>query len=260
MAKTYKKISGTWYPIKKIYKRISGAWSEVKKLYKKVSGTWQVVHSGAYEYTFTANTSNVDFAALIGASAVADNTDFIITVNSGVTISGTVGTTGANNNSDTLVAGSVGTRTCNNSQYADGRAVSVTYNSNAETINSLAYTKYAKYYTGNGGTGGTGNDALNLSGLSGKNITIINNGTIIGGNGGAGGMGAKNARVQATACDYLYQRACGIGGSGGTGGSGIYNPNGNSITMVGNSASNGSTGASGANGWTYFMLNSGCSS
>ncbi len=81
MAKTYKKISGTWYPIKKIYKRISGAWGEVKKLYKKVSGTWQVVHSGAYEYTFTANASNVDFAALIGTSAVANNTDFLITVN-----------------------------------------------------------------------------------------------------------------------------------------------------------------------------------
>ena len=33
MAKTYKKISGSWYPIKKIFKRISGSWYEIKKLY-----------------------------------------------------------------------------------------------------------------------------------------------------------------------------------------------------------------------------------
>jgi len=262
MAKTYKKISGTWYPIKKIFKRISGTWSEVKKLYKKVSGIWQVVHSGAYEYTFTANASNVDFATLIGAANVSNYTDFKITVNSGVTISGTTGTTGANNNSDTLATGSVGTRICTNSQWADGRTVSLNYDVHADG-SSLGATLYSTYYTGTGGTGGTGNHALNLSGLSGKNITIINSGTIIGGIGGAGGMGAKNARAYVgnfqSQC-VNFARACALGGSGGSGGYGISNPNGNILSVTGNSASNGSTGAAGAFGWDYFEIDSsGCS-
>lgn len=124
MAKTYKKISGTWYPIKKIFKRISGAWSEIKKLYKKVSGTWQVVHSGAAEYTFTASyTGTVTLATLLDAATISANTDFIINVPAGMTITGPAGAAGA--------AGGV---------------------------------------------------AFNFTGVTGKNITIKNLGTIKGGN------------------------------------------------------------------------------
>ena len=214
MAKTYKKISGTWYPIKKIFKRIGGTWSEIKKLYKKVNGTWQVVHTGAYEYTFTANASNVNFATLIGAAAVANNTDFIITINAGVTLSGTVGVAGANNASTAFAFGNVGTRVCKDSAYADGRTRSIPYSSCPQGA------VYADYYTGNGGTGGNGSIALDLSGMSGKNITIINNGVIQGGNGGIGGIGAIQARASdivtfvGCSCGLPRYRICGTSGNG----------------------------------------------
>lgn len=249
MAKTYKKIGGTWYPIKKIFKRISGAWSEVKKLYKKVSGTWQVVHSGAYEYTFTANASNVNFATLIGSSAVANNTDFIITINSGVTLSGTVGVAGANNASTAFATGNVGTRVCKNSQYTDGRTHSFSYSAIPNTVWSGK-----EYYTGNGGTGGTGATALDISGMSGKKITIINNGTIVGGTGGNGGIGAAQVRNYNTVtiggllCGAGRARLCGISGSGGSGGSGLNN-GANTVSVTGNSPINGTTGVAGAYGW-----------
>lgn len=222
MAKTYKKISGTWYPIKKIYKRISGAWSEVKKLYKKVSGTWQVVHSSVYEYTFTANASNVDFATLIGASAVANNTDFKITINSGVMISGTDGVAGANNTSKAYLIGNV-VRAC------------------LGTDAGAFY--YPQYFTGNGGNGGNGNIALSFAGMSGKNITIVNNGTIRGGNGGSGGCGASDyAGFSAGSGAAKAHITCGISGSAGSGNVAIYNPNGNAISISANSPINGSSG------------------
>lgn len=244
MAKTYKKISGTWYPIKKIFKRISGTWSEVKKLYKKISGTWQVVHSGAYEYTFTANASNVNFATLIGATAVANNDEFIITVNSGVTISGTNGVTGANNNSDTYVAGSVGTRVCKDSVH-NGAAISLTYN-----IYASKYSQYKYYFTGTGGTGGGGNIALDLSGMSGKKVTIINNGTILGGNGGNGGMGSKNVKSYGSVSCGEQNKACALGGNGGSGGSGVNNGS-NTVSISGNSPITGSSGVGGGYGWDF---------
>lgn len=258
MAKTYKKISGTWYPIKKIFKRISGSWYEVKKLYKKVSGTWQLVHTGVFEYTFSANASNVDFATLIGASNVANYTDFKITINSGITVSGTDGITGANNSSAVTAIGNAGTRTCRDSITTAG------------TIKSFSYTnypansvQYRRYHTGNGGTGGNGNVALSFSGMSGKNISVINNGTIRGGNGGNGGMGALQVRtstieeINDVGCG-AYSIVCGLNGSAGNGGLAIANGT-NTVNISGNSPINGSGGAVASTPWAKFnQETSGC--
>jgi len=253
MAKTYKKISSTWYPIKKIFKRISGTWSEVKKLYKKASGTWQVVHSSAYEYTFTANAANVDFATLIGASNVANNTEFKITINSGVTIYGTNGVVGANNGSMSNIHGAFGARYC----YATWCAgyMTVYYDVIRDALCEASYTYASYYFTGNGGTGSNGNNAISFAGMSGKTITITNNGAIIGGNGGAGGMGASLATANyPTGIAGGYGMACALGGAGGVGASAIVNGS-NTVSVLNNQPIQGNNGATGPNGHSVVNAN-----
>jgi len=210
MAKTYKRISGTWYPIKKIFKRISGTWSEVKKLYKKVSGAWQVVHSGAAEYTFassiTATTSTGILLSSYLAPASAD--EFTFTVNNGVTLSGMTGATGGKGRDGGC---SIGFDNCTgygeNGQGEDGYA---------------------------GGVGGSG---INFTGFSGKKVTFYNYGVMRGGTGGTGGQGG----------DCLGQLSSdrGCGGGGGGGGAAFINNGGVTIVMAAGTYIAGGAGATG---------------
>lgn len=238
MAKTYKKISGTWYPIKKIFKRISGTWNEVKKLYKKISGTWQVVHSGAVEYTFVSSITATDANGILLSSYVnpTSSDEFIITINSGVVLSGSDGVQGANNASSAYATYYAGATACKDSLYTDGRLV----NHNAGTLIR---------FSGTGGNGGNGNPALNLSGFGGKKVTIINNGTLRGGNGGNGGQGALTSRDVVTIGSTIL---CASSGNGGTGGLGLYNPSGATIVLQGNTPINGTNGTYGVYGWTRY--------
>lgn len=117
----YSNISGTWKKVSKVFNNVSGTWREVKKAFTNVGGTWKQVHSGAAEFTFATNQAwnrAITMADMYDATTIANNTDFVITVNAGVTIQPTVDT------------------------YA-----------------------------------------FDFSGVSGKTITIVNNGTIKGGNG-----------------------------------------------------------------------------
>lgn len=227
MAKTYKKISGAWYPIKKIFERISGTWREIKKLYKKVSGTWMQVHSGALEYTFGTSITATSSTGILLSNYVnpASADEFVITINSGVSLigkSGVTGATGATASCATMMAN------CRGSQYGNG---------------------------GNGGTGGTGYPAIDFTGFSGKKVTFVNNGTIKGGNGGNGGKGG----VSFTAPNYSLHLSC--GGAGGAGGVWYYGNDGVTITWSSGTAysgSTGSTGSAGANGFASCCSSCGC--
>lgn len=215
MAKIYKKISGTWYPIKKIFKRIDGAWSEIKKLYKKVNGTWKVVHSGAYEYTFTGSitagsSTGIPLSNYINPT-LAD--EFIITVNSGVILMGINGGTG-----------STGTST---PAYNVGIAPTA------------------------GGTGIVGGYCIDFTGFGGKKITFVNNGTIKGGNGGNGGNGGKGYE---TFCSGILWNGA-IGGAGGAGGEYAYNPNSATLVFSNIAPINGSSGLTGATGGRTYENN-----
>lgn len=220
MAKTYKKISGTWTPIKYIWKNIGGTWTKLKKAYKKVSGTWQQVYSGTVYYTFTSSitataTTGIPLSSYVNPD---DADEFVITVNSGVVLSGKTGTTGAHgfNNTD---ARSI--NNCHGTQYGNG---------------------------GNGGTGGTGYYGIDFTGFSGKTVNITNNGTIKTGNGGNGGNGG-NAYSDGSAGNDCVPTYGGCGGAGGAGGSTWnYNSSGVTINVSGNSPTTGTVGATGTAG------------
>ena len=220
MAKTYKKISGTWTAVKKIFKNIGGTWSEIKKAYKKVSGSWYQVHSGALEYTFdTSITATATTGILLSDyvnPALAD--EFVITVNSGVILKGKDGLSGAN--------GVPSSSNCHGTYTGNG---------------------------GNGKVGGIGYSGINYTGFSGKKITWINSGTIAGGNGGRGGNGS--ACTGAICCSVSYG---GCGGSGGNGGLSYYANSGVDISYIGNSATSGANGASGSSNSSVCYYSDNC--
>ena len=238
MAKTYKKINGTWQPIKYIWKNINGTWTKLKKGYKKVSGTWQVVYAASeVKYTFTTSITASTSTGILLKSYVnpADADEFIITVNSGVTLSGRAGSTGP--------AG------------VNGGG----YNTMCGNMRTNCHGTNGRGYGGNGGSGGAGGYGIDFTGFSGKKITIINNGTIKGGNGGNGGKGGDCAPNQGpTGCVMGSYKYGGCGGSGGSGGAWGYNTNGVTISVSGNAPTSGASGASGASGRTEYCYYSSC--
>lgn len=133
-----------------------------KVVYNGITG-----FSKGFSYVFSANTSNVNFATLIGATNVNNNTTFNITINAGVTLSGS-------NGSDA---------------YSDGGGCSCwmqggydEYGNYTGDVCCPGYDIPGNYYPATNGL-----PAIDFSGMSGKTINIINNGTIRGGNGGVGG-------------------------------------------------------------------------
>lgn len=185
----------------------AGIWKDVKEQWKNVDGTWKSVYTSVKTYTFT---SSLLLQTNLLSSFVDPNSSdvFEITINAGVTLSGPKGSTGS--------TGSNGT-------------------------NGIGHpTGYP------GGTGGAGGYVLDLNGFSGKTITFINNGTIIGGAGGTGGRGGNAGKWGSGTSTTYYS-----GGAGGNGGGGAWpfkNTSGVTKSVTINSTQRGSTGSTGANG------------
>lgn len=233
MAKTYKKIAGVWTPIKKIFKNIAGTWTEVKKAYKKVDGVWKQVHSGATEFTFSSSITATASTGILLSSYVNPNSsdEFIITVNSGVNLLGKTGTTGTNGSNLGSCNFWTSVSNCRGKYYGQGT---------------------------NGGTGGVGGKAIDLTGFSGKTVTINNSGTIKGGTGGKGGNGG-NALSGGYACGSQITSYGGCGGAGGVGGVALYGTAGVTLTVTGNAVKTGNTGASGSAGTNGIFRDGDCS-
>jgi len=192
-AKTYKKVGGTW------------TWYKLKKVYKKVGGTWQVVHTGTIAYTFTSSITASTSTGILLSSYVnpALGTDFKITVNSGVILSGMTGVTGA-------TCGAAGTAGgtgidfsgfsgkniifINNGIIKGGNGgngatgcTGITYSSGDSCCPGACYSTNVGGPGGAGGAGGTGGPWTTTSAI--PSLTI--NGTVI--NGSAGATGATGA-------------------------------------------------------------------
>lgn len=244
----YSKISGLWKENKTLYTKISGVWKKVSFAHAKVSGIWKNVFTDEYVYTFTANASNVNFATLIGAENVSKYTKFKIIVNPGVTISGATGANGANG-SGTATYQYAASRYCKDSKYTDGRLIY--HNSNSANGNMTAFSS-------NGQNGTIGTSAFNFSGMSGKTINLINNGTIKGGNGGNGGVGNSPSVYNYvdpqfcspsegyTTCAYSGAGAAGVSASD------AVISGSNTLISSGNPFVAGNAGAAGATAWNYY--------
>ena len=132
MANTYGKVSGTFQEADQVYGKVSGTWEEVDEVYAKASGTWELVFSafeataystlssgsGTFSVPDQANAIHIQFAVGAGGggfrgasydkaggeSAGAGGgsggyvSDQIYTVSSGETISYSIGSGGAANN------------------------------------------------------------------------------------------------------------------------------------------------------------------
>jgi hypothetical protein len=190
---------------------VLGTWKKVLKIWARVAGVWKLVSPDAYTFTFTANASNVNMLTAIGATNIANYAKINVVIPSGITISGVAGVAG--------VAGAVG----------------------SATVRANCHTSKA----GNGGNGTNatnGSPCMDFSGITGKQIKIINNGVVQCPNGANGGNGGAPVYIS---CTTTYG---GCGGTAGVAGKAVYNPNGNSITWVGNEAVKGTDGVAGAHG------------
>lgn len=145
----------------------------VRELFEKPSGRITMSNgygkSNVFYYTFSTNATNVDLSAtLISAGWNADS-EVVVTINSGVYISGT-----STSNPALLVTNSFPKGiTLNNNGYIIGMGGAGGNGSN--------------YYSSGGGSGGTDGGAGGTAFKTLAAITVVNNGTIAGGGGGGGG-------------------------------------------------------------------------
>jgi hypothetical protein len=91
----FSNISGTWKKVSKVFNNVSGTWKEAKALYANVSGTWKQLHSSAAQFTYTSsqptNGRSIVLTDIFDAATIAANTNFVITVNAGVTLGTSTG-------------------------------------------------------------------------------------------------------------------------------------------------------------------------
>ena len=219
--------------------------------------------------TLSSNTNNYTLTVGSIPGYVAGNTDVILVVNSGVTVSSTSTAsaalliTGLNsadtvtiNNSGTIVGagGAVGT---NNNGGAAARPYPGNYVGSFVTPNfangylgtgyatgpgaggsTPGYNNYGG--SGTGGAGSPGGPAISLS--SNTLLTINNSGTIVGGGGGAGGQAGNNAG----------------GGAGGNGGYVLeYAGTRPAVTLINTAAGLVASGGGASGGWGNRSANDG---
>lgn len=202
------KVSGAWTDAKP-HVKVGGTWTRVKKAYSKAGGSWDLTYE--YESVYTLNTGEqvgtIDFDAL----ALDRHHNVRVVVPSGAT----------------LVAPSTST-------YAIKTGTS--HNAKITLENNGAI--YGRGGNGGGGgyrvsgsnspsptAGANGGSAIHIE----SNITLINNGTILGGGGGGGGGEGT----------YTYRHAGGGGGGGGA----PYGTGGAGRTTNGSSPRQGAAGA-----------------
>ena len=96
MAKMFKKVNGVWKPLT-LSKNIDGTFKKIKKVFRKIDGVWRPIHSGVVEFTFASSITATTPTGILLSDYIDPNSadEFVITVNSGVTLSGMTGTTGA---------------------------------------------------------------------------------------------------------------------------------------------------------------------
>lgn len=199
-----------------LYKNVSGTWKSILNLFTNVSGAWRQV--------------GTLYKRVAGVWKPIHKETYVYTFTANA----------SNVNFATLVGSTIYNR------YTNFRVI---VNSGVTVSGTNGTTGATGACSTNGGIGGAGNYALNFSGMSGKTIAVVNNGTIRGGNGGTGGQGGAACAcgyvgcTENCRCEDVTQNA-GYGGAGGAGQTGIYNGT-NTVTVTGNAAISGTTGATG---------------
>ena len=223
MADLYVNNGGTWTSVNQPYVHTSGSFSPTKAVYVNKDGTWVQVFF-RFTTTISSNTSNYNLrdAAISAGWNGTSKLNASVSINSGVTVSGT-----GNNVSAAIILSGLVTNsivTINNNGTVVGSGGSAGYktsNSNAVSypgnyVGSFVTPTFANGYDGSGyptgpgaggstpgynyssggtspnaGSGTAGGSALYLA----SNISLIinNNGTFVGGGGGAGGQAGNNA-------------------------------------------------------------------
>lgn len=192
----YVNNSSTWTPPKAIYVKNSGSWASAKNVYINDSGFWYPMFT---TYAITASSSNLNLYTALGSPTSPITA--VVTINSGVTISG-------------------------------GSSASYALNITGFPSGSLIYLVNNGTIVGKGGNGGArvsgaGGQGASKPGLPGgtaiytrNTLYIENNGTIAGGGGGGGGGGRTNRGGQAYD-DYTGAGGGGAGTNPGAGGTGL---------------------------------------
>jgi len=132
------------------------------------------------ELTISSNTSNYNIltaATAVGYNSATDSTPITLTIDSGVTVSGS--------GTSAIVSGALN---LNSNLTITNNGTIAGYTGAAGTTSSAL--------TGTGGVGGTGGDAIYIDTNTGGSATlaITNNGTINSGGGGGGGGGGPGRR------------------------------------------------------------------
>lgn len=195
------KDSGTFKDVDEVHIKDSGTWKRAKRVLVKDSGTWEESHRSTYYHTISSNTNKVDLDLL----SLDRFYDVVVTINSGVYVYSDDTSTPALKTG----TGYGGTLTIINNGYIYG----------AGGTGGLGGGSNRNGYAGT--DGGT---ALSLEG----NITLTNNGSILGGGGGGGGGGA--------ALDEDFWSSDEYASGGGGGGGQTFGSGGNGNTWGGGSA------------------------
>ena len=178
--------SGTWKEPTKVSVKDGGAWKEVLTASVKDGGSWKPFYQRKYTYTVSSNVNKLDLDTVLTSDQKLGDVDVVI--NSGVYVYSDSTSTPA------LLTGSgvAGVLTIINNGYIYGAGGAGGSGGSAAA---------------NGSSGGSGGTALKLE----KNITLDNNGSILGGGGGGGGGGGSTDDQSFSDSDYA-------GGGGGGGG------------------------------------------
>lgn len=277
MANIYLNNGTTWVSVAQPYVNNAGIFTQAKAVYVNKDGTWFQVFFRFID-TITTNTStyNLRSAALAAGWSGNSKINATVTINSGVTVSGT-----GNNNSAAFVITSMPATsliTINNNgtivgsggakgSVAAGGLTAQSYPGNytgtfvtpnfATGYNGTGYptgpgaggsTPGYNYYPGspysggNGGPGSPGGTALYFASNINVNLTINNTGIFVGGGGGAGGQAFNNSG----------------GGSGANGGY-LIEESGTHPSIIVNNTLGGilASGGGGSGGWGNRYENDG---
>lgn len=219
------KHSGTWKQPTKVSVKQSGAWKEVITGSIKDGGTWKPFYQRVFTYTVSTDVNKLDLDTVL----TADNKlgDVNVVINSGIYVYSDTPATPA------LLTGSgvAGVLTITNNGYIIGGG-------------GTGGTGGAPTGSRTGGAGNTGGTALKLE----KNITLDDNGSILGGGGGGGGGGGAEADQPFSDDDFAGGGGGGGGQSFGVGGARNPTCSGSSCDQASTNGGAGTKTARGAGG------------
>jgi hypothetical protein len=212
------RVDGSWVDVSKVHARVGGSWVEAKEVFVRAGGAWQSAWAGGFAATITTNQTNLSLRTWAVANGWDGNTPAVITIASGVVISGD---TAANSTAALTINGSWpgGVTLINNGTIVGcggngGRAPTVRFTYDWDGGSYWEYGGLNCVYSA-GVSGQTGGRALLVS----VACTIENNGTIAGG--GGGGRAGRSAGA-------IHDFEPGLAGSRASGGNGGRSSNVNS--------------------------------